>query len=196
MNEVLKFIIALKWSEQLSYLFQEGDLHKKLKNNCCRNLVRPLCPVICLKYQQKVNKEKPKFPIFTVSTYKSFWKKNGSSSRPKNRIRTVVIISFGRKKLFHQFRHFRRKRSVTLSKKFEVILAKLLVRPTGEIFSLYGVKLWQFLMVGIKKASKFGHPSLIWNLNWWWKVWKLRIFRSGLLEKCLWSLKFPFLYKM
>ena len=64
MNEVLKFIIALKWSEQLSYLFQEGDLHKKLKNNCCRNLVRPLCPVICLKYQQKVNKRKTKISIF------------------------------------------------------------------------------------------------------------------------------------
>ena len=113
------------------------------------------------KSKQKKNREKQKLPFFTVSSYKSFSKKNGSSSRPKNRIRAVVIISFGRKKLFHQFRHFRRKRSVTLSKKFEVILAKLLVRPTGEIFSLYGVKLWQFLMVGIKKASKFGHPSLV-----------------------------------
>ena len=96
-----------------------------------------------------------------VSSYKLFSKKNGSSSRPKNRIRTVVIISFGRKKVVSSIPTFSQKEECNPIKKFEVILAKLLVRPTGEIFSLYGVKLWQFLMVGIKKASKFGHPSLV-----------------------------------
>ena len=64
MNEVLKFIIALKWSEQLSYLFQEGDLHKNLKTIAAVIWFGLSVRSFVWNTNKKVNKRKTKISIF------------------------------------------------------------------------------------------------------------------------------------